>query len=102
MVNKIPSNAIIVNYNRMDYCINSIDLIFIKGKKDKKYRPYKLKPGEEFFAHDILTVEKLFEFLELDKNWLENNIENHGIYHKKKIINLLKELLEDDLINSSW
>lgn len=102
MVNKIPSNSVIVNYNQKECWEDIIELIFIKGKKDKKYRPYKLKPGEEFFAHDILTVDTLFEFLESDKSWLENNIENHGIYHKKKIISLLKELLDDDLINSDW
>ena len=102
MVNKIPANSVIVNYNHKECWEDVIDLIFIKGKKDKKYRPYKLKPGEKFFAHDILTVDNLFEFLESDKSWLENNIENHGIYHKKKIINLLKELLDDDLINRDW
>ena len=96
MVNRLPGNALIVEY-RPD-----VTLIFIKGRKDTKYRPYKLKYGEEFTAHDILTVDNLFEFLELDRLWLENNLENHGIYHKKKIITMIYEMINNDLVNSSW
>jgi len=80
------------------------EIIIIKSRFDKKFRIYKIKPGDEidFNVHRVLTIDEVFLINEeLGEEGLRYILEGHYYYSKKRIIEMIQERLKE-LSNSEW